>query len=105
MGQPEPKNWRQIKGNQAMTTTINTQSEIAEASAKFQPSAYGAYPTCRCLPGQYAQEHQQEWAERGTIDGKKATVFYLFENTEAEVEDGADIQFDADHISHIEVEE
>ena len=83
-------------------TDIN---EIKSANSKFKPDADGAYATCRSLPGQYAQENQQEWAERGTIDGKAAKVFYLFENSEAEVEDGADMPFDADHITHIEIEE
>ena len=84
---------------------ITDTNKIKAINAKFKPSTDGAYATCRCLPGQYAQENQHEWAERGTIDGKSATVFYLFENSEAEVEDGADIPFDADHISHIEIEE
>lgn len=84
---------------------ITDTNKIQAANAKFQPSADGAYATCRCLPGQYAQENQQEWAERGTIDGKAATVFYIFENSEAEVEDGADMPFDVDHITHIEIEE
>lgn len=83
-------------------TDIN---EIKSANSNFTPSADGAYATGRCLPGQYAQENQQEWAERGTIEGKAAEVFYLFENSEAEVEDGADMPFDADHITHIEIEE
>jgi hypothetical protein len=84
---------------------ITDTNEIQSANAKFKPSVDGAYATCRSLPGQYAQENQQEWAERGTIDGKAAKVFYLFENSEAEVEDGADMPFDADHITHIEIEE
>ena len=83
-------------------TDIN---EIKTANAKFKPSADGAYATCRSLPGQYAQENQQEWAERGTIDGKAAKVFYIFENSEAEVENGVDMPFNADHITHIEIEE
>jgi len=83
-------------------TDIN---EIKSANSNFTPSADGAYATSRCLPGQYAQENQQEWAERGTIEGKSAKVFYLFENSEAEVEDGADMPFDVDHITHIEIEE
>jgi hypothetical protein len=81
--------------------TITDTDDITAAFADFKPSADGAYATCRSLPGQYAQDHQQEWAERGTIQGKDATVFYLFENSEAEVEDGADMPFDSDHISHI----
>lgn len=84
---------------------ITTPAEIKAAFSKFQPTPAGAYPTSRCLPGQYAQANQQEWAELGTIDGKPATVFYLFENSESEVEDGADMPFDVDHITHIELEE
>ena len=81
--------------------TITNTADITAAFAEFQPSADGAYATCRCIPGQYASENQQEWAERGTIKGKAAKVFYIFENSEADVEDGADMPFDADHISHI----
>ena len=84
---------------------ITDTNDIKTANAKFQPAVDGAYATCRCLPGQYARENQQEWAERGTIDGKAAKVFYIFENGEADVEDGADMPFDVDHISHIEIED
>jgi len=83
-------------------TDIN---EIKSANSKFIPSPDGAFGTCRILPGQYAQENQQEWEERGSIDGKAVKVFYLFENFEAEAEDGADMPFDADHITHIEIED
>ena len=83
--------------------TITNTDDITAAFAEFSPSADGAYATCRCLPGQYASENQQEWAERGTIEGKDATIYWLFENSEAEVEDGADMPFDPDHISHIEI--
>lgn len=83
--------------------TITNTDDIAAAFAEFFSSAHGAYATCRCLPGQYASENQQEWAESGTIEGKDATVFYRFENREAEVEDGDDMPFDADHITHIEI--
>jgi len=84
---------------------IETTTEIQSAIVKFTPSNDGAFATCRCLPGQWEQENQQEWAERGTIEGKSATVYYIFDNAEAEVEDGGDIPFDADHISYIEIEE
>lgn len=84
---------------------ITETAAIEAANAKFIPSVDGAYATCRCLPGQYERENQQEWAERGTIDGKAATVFYLFENSEAEVEDGADMPFAADHITYIDIAE
>ena len=87
------------------TMIITCTAEIQAANSKFQPSADGAYATCRCLPGQYAQDNQQEWAERGIIDGVPATVYYIFDNAEAEVEDGADMPFDAAHIDRIEVAE
>lgn len=78
-------------------TEIN---EIATAMKKFHPNSHGAYATCRSLPGQYAQEHMQEWREDGTIDGEPASVFYLFENNE--VDD--DMSFDASHVTHIDIE-
>jgi hypothetical protein len=81
--------------------TITNTDDITAAFADFNASADGAYATCRCLPGQYASENQQEWAEHGTIQGKDATVYYLFKNSEAEVEDVSDMPFDAAHISHI----
>jgi len=84
---------------------IETTTEIQSAIVKFAPSNDGAFATCRCLPGQWEQENQQEWAERGTIEGKAATVYYIFNNAEAEVEEEDDIPFDAGHISYIEIEE
>ena len=80
---------------------ITNPDDITAAFADFNASADGAYATCRSFPGQYAQENQQEWAEGGTIEGKDATVYYLLENSEAEMEDEADMPFDAAHISHI----
>ena len=82
---------------------ITDKHEIKAANAKFEPSADGAYPTCRCLPGQYAQANQQEWVERGIIDGKAVTVYYLFEISEADLE--TNMPFDSDHITHIEIED
>jgi hypothetical protein len=84
---------------------IETTTEIQSVIVKFTPSNDGAFATCRCLPGQWEQENQQEWAERGTIEGKAATVYYIFDNAEAAGADGGDIPFDADHISYIEIEE
>jgi hypothetical protein len=84
--------------------TITNTDDITAAFADFNASGGGAFATCRSLPGQYAQKNQQEWAEEGTIDGKVAKVFYLFENSEAEVEDGAEMPFDAAHISHIVID-
>ena len=83
----------------------NGEQDTAALFARFRPSKAGAYPTCRCLPGLYDQANYQEWAERGTIDGEAVTVYYLFDNAEAEVEDGSDIPFDADHISRIEFDD
>lgn len=84
---------------------ITNTNEIKETLSKFQPNSDGAYATCRCLSGQYAQENQQEWAERGTVDGAPAKVYYILENSEAEVEDGADMPFDAAHVDRIEIAE
>ena len=83
-----------------MTTTTHTAAKIF---AKFKPSKDGAYPTGRRLPGQWEQNNRQEWAERGTIDGEAATVFYLFDNSEVSG-DGSDMPFDADHVSQIKID-
>ena len=83
---------------------ITNTDEIQAAYAEFNPADGNAHATGRVLPGQHEQENQQEWAERGTIKGKSATVYYIFENSEAEVEDGGDIPFDEEHVSIIEVE-
>jgi hypothetical protein len=83
----------------------NGEQDTAALFARFRQSNAGAYPTCRCLPGLYDQANRQEWAERGTIDGEQVTIYYLFDNAEAEVEDGSSIPFDADHISRIEFDD
>jgi hypothetical protein len=85
--------------------TITTTADIETTIQKFKVGRDGAFATCRCLSGQYAQENQQEWAERGTIEGKEATVYYILENSEAEVEDCDDMPFDVDHISRIVIGE
>jgi hypothetical protein len=84
---------------------ITDKNEINEAFAKFEPDPAGAYATCRLLPGQYAQENQQEWAEHGTIAGEPATVYYIFENSEASDEDASSYPFDAAHVDRIEIAE
>lgn len=71
---------------------------------RFKPSPDGAYATCRVLQGQYDQANRQEWEERGTIDGIPVRVLYLFDNLEAEKEDGSDIPFDLDHVTGIEAD-
>lgn len=86
-------------------TTITDTAAITDTFAKFEPDPYGAYATCRCLPGQWEQENCQEWAEHGTIDGKAAKVFYLFENSECESEDAGNYPWNAEHVSKIEVAE
>lgn len=84
--------------------TITTTDCIEPAFEKFK-SLSGAYAICRVLPGQWEQANCQEWAERGTIEGVPAKVTYLFENSEAESDDGGDIPFDAAHITKIEIAE
>lgn len=84
---------------------ITDSAEIAQLIKNFSPSTDGAYATCRVLEGQYAQANQQEWAERGTLNGEAATVYYIFANSEAVVEDGADMSFDVAHIDRIEMED
>jgi hypothetical protein len=84
--------------------TITTANEIAAAYDKAEKQE-GAFATCRCLPGQWEQENEQEWAEHCEIEGVPAKVFYIFSNEEAEVEDGGDMPWDADHVSKIQLAE
>jgi hypothetical protein len=81
-------------------STITAPAAIATALERATDHQ-GANPTCRAIvvPG------LQEWAERCLIEGRPAQVFYIFDAEEAEVEDGADMPFDADHVSRIEIEE
>ena len=83
---------------------IETIKEINKSFELFEAKEQ-AEPTCRCLEGQYEQENMQEWEESGEIQGAPAKVYYIFENTEAEVEDGLYMPFDIDHISRIEIAE
>lgn len=83
---------------------ITDRNEITKTLASFVPSKDGAFATCRCLPGQWEQANCQEWQERGTINGADASVYYMFENSEADVEDGGDMPWDIDHITHIEID-
>jgi len=84
--------------------TIDTPTIIRANFVNFDAKEQ-AEATCRCLEGQYEQENMQEWEELGEIQGSPAKVYYMFENAEAEVEDGADIPFDLEHISRIEIAE
>ena len=84
---------------------ITNQNDIAAAFAKFAAGHDGASPTCRVFSGQWESANLQEWAERGTIDGVPARVFYAFENSECESEDAHDYPWDADHISEIQIAE
>lgn len=57
---------------------ITNEVEIKKLFQEFKPSSDGAYATGRSLPGLFEQENQQEWAERGRINGAPATVYYIF---------------------------
>jgi hypothetical protein len=85
--------------------TIESTAEIKDAFAQFEPAADGAFATCRLLPGQWEQWTRQEWAERGTINGTPAKVYYMFENRECESEDAGDYPWDFEHVNRIEIAE
>ena len=80
-------------------------AEITELFGRFEPDGNQAQPTSRLLNTEYAQENLQEWVEYGTIDGKPVSVYYMFTNEEASVEDGGDMPWDADHVSGIQFDE
>lgn len=84
--------------------TITSYPEIA-ATFDQHENLEGAHATCRCLPGQWEQAHLQEWAEHCTINGAPAKIYYMFENDEADVEDGSDMPWDAEHVDRIEIAE
>jgi hypothetical protein len=77
-----------------------TMSNFSAQFAQFVPAKSGAFATSRCLPNGLQDTHQ-EWCERGTINGENVSVYWIFTNEEASVEDGADMPFDADHIDRI----
>lgn len=81
--------------------TLTHPNDIAAAMDAFIPSRDGASPTNRLLYGEFDQKNLQEWMEDGTIHGKQAVVFYLFDNSEAETLE--DMSFDADHAFRIEI--
>lgn len=81
--------------------TLTNPDDLAAAMEAFIPSRDGARPTGRLLNGQFDQANLKEWTEEGTIHGKQATVFYLFDNAEAENPD--DMPFDTDHAFRIEI--
>lgn len=81
--------------------TLRHPSDIAAAMEAFIPSRDGASPTNRLLNGQYDQANRQEWAEDGTIHGKQAVVFYIFDNSEAK--NPENMPFDAEHAWRIEI--
>ncbi len=86
--------------------TITDRNEIEAANNNFKADRDGAYPTCRCLPGQYEQENCEEWAERGEINGTPAKVFYIFDRTEDGIDsDPETYPWDAEHITKIELAE
>lgn len=83
---------------------ITNQNDIDAAMEHFSPGPDGAFPTCCVFPDQWLRDNCQEWSETGTIHGKPAKVFYLFENRECESEDASDYPFDSAHVSRIEIE-
>lgn len=80
-----------------------TDSNNIEAAYDKTTAHQGAYATCRVI------DHEapgcQEWAEHCEIEGVPAKVYYIFEDEEAEVEDGSDMPWDAAHVSKIELAE
>lgn len=81
--------------------TLTHQDDIAAAMDAFIPSRDGAIPTNRLLQGAFDQKNLQEWTESGTIHGKQAVVWYLFDNAEAE--NPEEMLFDACHVCKIEI--
>jgi hypothetical protein len=84
---------------------ITSASDIKTAFQKFNPSPAGASATGRLIQGADSAFDPQEWSERGVIDGKEATVFYLFTAQEASAEEADQYPWDADHIHCIEIED
>ncbi len=84
-----------------MKTIINTDDIQAayDKTAKHK----GAFATCRVIDNEFPC--CQEWAEHCEIEGVPAKVYYIFKDEEAEVEDGGDMPWDADHVSKIELAE
>ena len=81
--------------------TLTNPVAISAAMEAFIPSRDGASPTNRLLHGEFDQKNLQEWIEEGTIHGKQAVVFYLFDNSEAEHPEN--MSFDAEHVCRIEI--
>lgn len=81
--------------------TITDKTEIENLfneASKHQ----GAFATCRVL-----QEIDcQEWAEHCEINETPAKIYWIFEDWECDVEDGADMPwFDMDNVTKIELAE
>jgi hypothetical protein len=72
---------------------------LENAFEKFIPDSE-AYATCRVLEGQWEQENLTEYAQRGTIDGAKVTVLWLFFSNEL-FEDASLMPFDSQHVDKI----
>jgi hypothetical protein len=72
---------------------------LENAFEKFIPESE-AYATCRVLEGQWEKANLTEYAQKGTIDGAKVTVFWLFFIHEL-FEDASLISFDAQHVAKI----
>ena len=85
--------------------TITNAAEIETALKSFAPSTDGAFATCRLIPGASSALDPQEWAERGTIGGEPATVYYIFSQAEASGEDADGYPWDTEHVDRIDVGE
>jgi hypothetical protein len=84
---------------------ITDTNEISASLENFKPCSQGAFPTGRLIQGADSAMDPQEWAERGTVDGKEATVFYIFSEEEASPDDAENYPWDINHINHIEIED
>lgn len=85
------------------TTTLTEIEEMKWLWEKFVPGEHGAHPHDWTCGNKWIKPGFQMWYEAGTIDGKTAVVFYVFENCEIR-EDGADMPFDFAHVSDIEID-
>ena len=82
-------------------TTITDRTEIEAAFDKFEANKFGAQPTSRLIPA--PNQDSSEWKEDGEIDGCETRVYYMF-SSEEETEEADMLPWDAEHITHIEIE-
>ena len=80
--------------------TITKTDDIA-AAYEQSTNHKGAYATCRILDNH--QPDCQEWAEHCEIAGVPATIYYIFDDADCQVEDASDMLWDAKNVSKIEM--